>query len=133
MIWTDPSLLGLGAALTALVLLGLWSHAARRRRLAEFMGGRRATARLARPDLHRLGLHRLLLLGAAGLALSLAAAEPRWVSAPEPQPPVKRIVLAIDVSASMQAEDAAPTRLGRAVQVAHELLDSLEHQRVGLL
>jgi Ca-activated chloride channel family protein len=42
-------------------------------------------------------------------------------------------VLAIDVSASMQATDVAPTRLARAVQVAGELLASLEDQEVGLM
>jgi len=37
------------------------------------------------------------------------------------------------VSASMQAADVPPTRLGRAVEVAHELLDALEGDRVGFL
>ena len=98
--WVDPSLLAVGAALTALVLLGLWSHARRRRLLAEFLGGRRAMTRLSRPDLYRLGVRRALLLGAAGVALAVASAEPRWEDAPPPlPPPVKRVILALDVSA----------------------------------
>jgi len=88
---------------------------------------------MARPDLRRFGFRRSLLLGLAGLALAVAVAEPRAVEAPPPDVPVKRVVLAIDVSASMQAEDALPTRLGRAVAVAHRLLDVLEDQEVGLL
>jgi Ca-activated chloride channel family protein len=132
--WTDPSLLAVGAALTALVLLGLWSHARRRRLLAEFLGGRSAMSRLSRPDLQRLGLRRALLLGAAGLALAVASAEPAWEDAPEPPPPpMKRVILAVDVSASMQAEDEAPTRLGSAVAAAHAALDSLASHEVGLL
>jgi Ca-activated chloride channel family protein len=43
------------------------------------------------------------------------------------------VILAIDVSASMQAADVAPTRLARAVEVAGELLDALEDHRVGLM
>jgi hypothetical protein len=132
--WVDSSLLTVGAALTALVLVGLWSHARRRRALAEFLGGRTATTRLSRPDLHRLGLRRALLLGVAGLMLAAAAAEPRWEEAPEPPPPpVKRVILALDVSASMQAEDEAPTRLGPAVAAAQAALDSLVGHEVGLL
>jgi len=46
---------------------------------------------------------------------------------------VKRIVLAIDVSASMQAADALPTRLADAVAVARRLVDAAEGHRVGLL
>jgi len=133
LIFTDPSLLVIGAALTALVLVGLWSHGARRRRLAGFLGGRRALDRLARSDLSRFGVRRTLLLGLAGLALAGAAADPHWTEQPEPVAPVKRVVLAIDVSASMQAADADPTRLARAADLARRLVDDLEGQEVGLL
>lgn len=129
----DPSLLRIGLALAALVLVGLWSHGRRRRRLGEFLGGRRATARLSRSDLSRRGVGRALLLGVAGLALATAAAEPRWLEAPEPVAPVSDVVLAIDVSASMQARDEDPNRLGQAVEVANRMLDALDGQEVGLL
>lgn len=134
MTWVDSSLLVVGAALTMLVLVGLWSHGRRRRLLAEFLGGRSAMARLSRLDLYRLGLRRALLLAAAGIALTVAAAEPRWRDAPPPPPPpMKRAVLAIDVSASMQAEDEAPTRLARAVAAADSAIESLAGHEVGLL
>jgi Ca-activated chloride channel family protein len=128
----NPWFLQVGVALTTLVLVGLWSHAGRRRRLADFIGGRRAVHRLSRSDLYRLRVERVLLLGIGGLALGAAAAEPHWSGSPE-LPPVKRVVLGIDVSASMQAADVAPTRLARAVEVAGELLDALEDHRVGLM
>ena len=133
MMLLDPTLLQLGVALTVLVLVGLWSHAGRRRRLAEFLGGERAVGRLSRSNLYRLRIERTLLLGVSGLALALAAAEPRWSEAPEPGEPVKRVILAIDVSASMQAADVSPTRVARAGAVAVQLLEALEDHRVGLL
>ena len=128
----DPWFLQVGVALTALVLVGLWSHAGRRRRLADFIGGRRAVGRLSRSDLYRLRVERALLLGIGGLALAAAAARPHWSGSLDLRP-VKRVILAIDVSASMQAADVAPTRLARAVELAGELLDALEDHRVGLL
>jgi Ca-activated chloride channel family protein len=132
--WVDSSLLTVGAALTALVLVGLWSHGRRRRMLAEFLGGRSAMTRLARLDLYRLGIRRAALLAVAGAALAVAAAEPRWEDAPPPEPPpLKRAILAIDVSASMQAEDQSPTRLAQAVAAADAALASLENHEVGLL
>lgn len=133
MIFTDPSLLLIGVALTGLVLVGLWSHAARRRRLARFLGGRRALDRLSRSDMYRFGVRRSLLLGLAGIALAAAAADPHWTDAPEPLAPVKQAIIAIDVSASMQAADAPPTRLARATDVARRLVDDLEGHEVGLL
>ena len=128
----DPWFLQVGVGLTALVLLGLWSHAGRRRQLADFIGGRRAVHRLSRSDLYRLRVERALLLGIGGLALAAAAAEPHWSGSPE-LPAVKRVILGIDVSASMQAADVTPTRLARAVEVAGELLEALEDHRVGLM
>ena len=128
----DPWFLQIGVGLSALVLVGLRSHARRRRRLADFLGGRRAVHRLSRSNLYRLRVERALLLGMGGLALAAAAAEPHWSGSPE-LPPVKSVILAIDVSASMQATDVAPTRLARATEVAGELLDALEDHRVGLL
>ena len=134
MIWVDSSLLAVGAALTALVLLGLWSHQRRRRLLAEFLGGRVAMRRLSRLDLYRRGLRRALLLGLTGVSLAVAAAGPTWEDAPPPPPPpLKQAVIAIDVSASMQAEDASPTRLAAAVAAADSALTALEGHEVGLL
>lgn len=134
LIFTDSSLLVIGGALTALILVGLWSHAARRRRLARFLGGRRALDRVSRADLSRFGVRRVLLLGVAGLALAGAAADPHWSEgAPEPPAPVKRAILAVDVSASMQADDVEPTRLARATEIAHRLVDDLEGHEVGLV
>ncbi len=134
MTFVDPSLLWLGGALTALILLGIGSHGRRRRKLAEFLGGRRALARVSRSDLSGFRVGRALLLGLSGLCLAVAAAEPTWIepAAPEP-PPVDRLVLALDVSASMQATDVQPTRLARAVEVARELLAEVEGQEVGLI
>jgi Ca-activated chloride channel homolog len=129
----DPFLLRVGLVLTALILLGLWGHAGRRRRLAVFLGGRQAMARLSRSDLYRRGIRRVALLTLGGVALAVAAAEPRWVAAPEPQAPISRVVFAIDVSASMQTADEEPTRLAQSVAIADRLIDALEGQEVGLL
>jgi Ca-activated chloride channel family protein len=128
----DPWFLQVGVGLTALLLVGLWSHAGRRRQLADFIGGPRAVQRLSRSDLYRLRVGRALLLGIGGLALAAAAAEPHWSGSPE-LPPVNRVILGIDVSVSMQAADVTPTRLARAVEVAGELLEALEDHRVGLM
>jgi Ca-activated chloride channel family protein len=134
LIFTDTTPLWLGVPLIALVLVGVWSHGTRRRKLATFLGGRPALVRLARTDLSDLRLGRAFLLGLAGACLAVAAADPHWVAPPPPEePPVDRVVLAIDVSASMQATDVQPTRLARAVEVAGQLLGSLEGQEVGLM
>jgi Ca-activated chloride channel family protein len=134
LIFTDLTPLWLGGPLVALILVGVWSHGTRRRKLATFIGGRPALVRLARTDLSGLRLGRAFLLGLAGVCLAVAAADPHWVEPPPPEaPPLDRVVLAIDVSASMQATDVSPTRLARAVEMAHQLLGSLEGQEVGLM
>jgi Ca-activated chloride channel family protein len=132
--FTDLTPLLLGAPLVALILVGVWSHGTRRRKLASFLGGRPALVRLSRTDLSGLRIGRAFLLGLAGVCLAVAAADPHGVEPPPPEdPPLDRVVLAIDVSASMQASDVSPTRLARAVEVAGQLLGSLEEQEVGLM
>jgi len=75
----------------------------------------------------------VFLLGGAGVAIAMASAEPRWIMAPDQEPPTKDVIIALDVSASMQATDVSPTRLARGVQVANDLVTALEAHRVGLL
>lgn len=136
MIFTNPFYLQIGIGLCALAALGLWSHTRRRRKLANFLGGPRAAARLSGTSLYRFRLERALLLGGAAFALAVAAAEPRFPdrSAPiPPQPPAARVLFVLDVSVSMQARDETPTRLGRATAVVEELLPALEDEQVGLL
>jgi Ca-activated chloride channel family protein len=129
----NPGFLLVGVALSILVVLAMWIHARRRRRLARFLGGSRAAQRLSKSDLYRLRVERILLLGLASLAFAGAAAEPRWLAEPPPPPPVHSVVLAIDISVSMQASDVSLTRLARTVEVANELVETLGSDRVGLL
>ncbi|MEW4566357.1 VWA domain-containing protein [Tautonia sp. JC769] len=78
--------------------------------------------------------------GAWSLAIALsvvALAQPRWGRAPaEPLPPGRDVILAIDVSWSMAAEDVVPNRLGNAVQIAGELTQAIGREpgdRVGVV
>ncbi|PYQ15009.1 MAG: hypothetical protein DMH00_00365 [Acidobacteria bacterium] len=90
-------------------------------RLVEAPGGGRWLVRVA-----------LLLLGTA--FLSLALARPQWGPKVEE---VRRqgvdVVIAMDVSNSMLAEDVKPSRLARAREEVASLIDSLEGDRVGLV
>ncbi len=136
MTFAYPVFLQLGVGVALLVVVGLLSHSRRRRRLANFLGGPRGAGRVSHSDLYRLRTERIALLVVAALTLAGAAAEPDRAGSDTaggaPELP-KSVVLAIDVSASMQATDVSPTRLARAVQLAGETLDRAEGARVGLL
>ncbi len=74
----------------------------------------------------------LLTIGLA--ALSLAAAGPQWGVEAVPDPPVRQHVLfALDVSRSMLAEDALPSRLDRAKLAVRQLLGGLPAAEAGLV
>lgn len=132
-IFLNPSVLLVGLAVAAVAVFGLARHAVRRRRLARFLGGERAARRLSGADLYRLRLERVLLLGFAALAAAAAGSDPQWSADTTPPSAPRRIVLAIDVSASMQALDTSPTRLARGLEVARELIGRLEGDEIGLL
>ena len=70
----------------------------------------------------------------AGSALVLAAlARPQWGTLEETVFDQSReVLIALDLSASMLAEDVKPTRLARAKLLIGALLDELQGERVGL-
>ncbi|MQA90346.1 MAG: VWA domain-containing protein [Gemmatimonas sp.] len=136
MSFANPLWLQIGAGLVVLVGVGALSRWWRRRRLAGFLGGRVAAGRLSRSNLYRWPWERVLLLGIAVMATASAVAGPVWDVAPAPPappPPVRNFLIALDISASMQATDVAPNRLAQAVATVDDLLTALEDDRVGLL
>jgi Ca-activated chloride channel family protein len=74
-----------------------------------------------------------LLAGGVALAL-VALARPQWGTVTTPTVTVAReVMLAVDLSRSMLAEDVTPTRLARAKLLISALLDELRGERVGLV
>ncbi len=109
-------------------LAGLWWTFLRARR--EKALGR---ITLSVPKTHTAGLQMTLVL--AGLFLSLfAASRPQWGKTTERLVERSRnVVVAIDVSRSMLAQDVRPNRLERAKADVADLIDSLEGDRCALV
>ncbi len=87
----------------------------------------------ARPSLRRIGRLRWRL--ALGLALAVVAlARPQWGRTEEPVfDQAREVLIAVDLSRSMLAEDVKPSRLARAKLLITSLLERLEGERVGLI
>lgn len=122
-------------AVLALVVIaaapwGLWLRA---RRLAEAFGGTPATARLLGRDPTRPPVLRTLvaLTGAAALGLVGAGLRPADPEPVEPAAPVDLIV-AVDVSLSMSANDVDPSRAGQARAVVEALAAEQAADRMAL-
>jgi len=123
-----------GLALLPLLALVLWlERRARRRRLLRF--ARPGTAdRIALVEPSPRPLVRGLLLVLAAAMVFLALARPRWGETEE-ELHVKGLdlVIALDLSRSMLAEDLAPSRLVVARAIAREIARKLPSDRVGLV
>lgn len=122
--WLVPA-----APVAALVftVLALWARAARLRR-----------ARRWSPELERAarasGRLTPVLLGGAAFAAVIALAGPRWGRRTvRTESKALDLVIAVDISRSMLAEDVAPSRLQRAQQQARRLVHDLEGDRLGLI
>ncbi|HSH74130.1 MAG TPA: VWA domain-containing protein, partial [Longimicrobiales bacterium] len=128
-----PQLVVLAPLLALLLALALGLHWRRLRRL-ERAYDQAAARRIFPVRLDRFPTGRLLSLLAAGLAIGLAAAGPVWEppEPPEPPPPLD-LAIAVDLSLSMAAEDAAPTRIARAREVIEELTEELPSARFSLV
>ncbi len=130
--WLRPAYL-IGLALVPVAAAGIvWSVRRRVRALDRFADTdvRRRTQEL--PAGRRGVRGGLLVLGLAGLVL--AAAGPRWGTAPAEAVPVgQEVVFALDVSRSMLARDVEPSRLDRTRRVVRQLLATLPSAEIGLV
>ena len=117
----------------ALVALYWWAQVQTRRDLARF-GDRHLLERLTDKVSRRGRAWKAGLLLVAMLLLATALARPQFGSRIET---VRRegqdIMIALDLSASMVAEDMAPNRLEKAKFAIADLIDRLEGDRVGLV
>jgi len=132
--FASPEWLWLLAALPGLVLVVWLGARGRRRALERFAGGHdRAPAFLREVNPHLRIVRALLLLVAAASGIT-ALARPQWGTRLEP---VTRkgvdVVLALDVSLSMAAQDVPPDRLSAAKHAATALVRKLGGDRLALV
>lgn len=86
------------------------------------------------PTASRRRLFQGVCLAAGSAAALLALARPQWGEIAEPRYERSReVMLALDLSRSMLADDVAPNRLARAKLLIDSLLDQLKGERVGLI
>jgi len=134
MTFARPDLLPLVLILPAALALLVGASARRRRSVAARLGDAGTVARLGGASLLRFPGVRLALLLGAGAAVALAAAGPRWgrrvVSGPSE---ALNLVLALDVSKSMLADDILPNRLEHERVLVRRLLRELAGDRFGLV
>ena len=120
-LWLSP------VAALLMGLLALWARGARIRH------ARRWSRPLA-VKAARTGRFGWLLLGASALAACVALSGPRWGSrVVTAETKGLNVLLAVDVSRSMLAEDASPSRLERAKEQVRRLVHQLDGDRVGLV
>lgn len=122
------------ALLAVPVVLGLfgWAHWARRQAAEQF--GDTALLRQLSTVCPRRRMVKALLVGGGVLLVAVSLMGPRFGS--EVRTVERRgvdLMVALDVSESMRAEDVAPSRLERAKKEIRDLVDDLRGDRVGLL
>jgi Ca-activated chloride channel family protein len=119
--------------LPILVLVAIWARRMHLKKVAR-LGDRRMIENLiADFSKYKFYLHWFLLLIALAL-LVISWANPQWGSRKE-QVEARRadVLIALDISTSMLAEDVAPSRLIRAKRFAEQLIQSLRGERIGLI
>ncbi|MCH5335746.1 MAG: VWA domain-containing protein [Alistipes sp.] len=129
----NPHYLWLLAAVPAAVVIYAVAARIRRRNLARF-GNLQTLAELM-PDVSTARMKLKFIIFATALAMvALAAARPRMGSKlREVKSRGIEMMIAVDVSNSMLAEDFAPNRLERTKYAVEKLFDELEQERVGLI
>ena len=131
--FANPHFLWLLAAVPALVALGWLSLRLRRRRMARFAAPALLGDLAPETAPGRLRLKFLLFVGAVGL-LALAAARPQAGSKlREQKAEGVELMLVVDVSNSMLAEDFEPSRLERTKYAIDRLVEGLGQERIGLV
>ncbi len=125
----DAPILLAAAPIVALLIgiLALWARRERVVHAARWSDDLSASAR-------RLGTHGWVGLSVAALSATAALAGPRWGSRTvTAETKGLNMVIAVDVSRSMLAEDVSPSRLGKAQREARRLIHDHANDRIGLL
>lgn len=118
------------------VLIGvyLWNSIWKKKKITEFGSGNYLKRLAPEASTTSKPLIKMVLLGVTLGALILALVNPKFGTRIET---VKRqgvdIVFAIDVSKSMLAEDIAPSRMGKAKQLASQIINNLASDRIGIV
>ena len=131
--FAHPEYLYLLAAVPALVALFAWALRDRRRRLARFGDPETVVTLMPDASTGRMKL-KFVLFSIAVTLLILAAARPQFGSKLREQKSRGiEMMLAVDISNSMLAEDFEPNRLERTKYAVDKLFDGLEQDRVGVV
>jgi Ca-activated chloride channel homolog len=131
--WAAPAYAWLGLLAVPLVALAAWGEQRRRQETTRLFGADAAGAALLLPG-RGARLVRCALLAAAGLLLIIAFCGPQWgVVAEERQTKGVDILIALDTSKSMLADDVIPSRLSAAKEAIALLTARLSGDRIGLL
>ena len=131
--WLHPEHIWSLIAVPAVVMLFLWGAWQRRKAMAAF-GDTPLMERLAASVSSRRRRWKAGLAVLGVLLLAVALVGPRFgTKLREVTREGIDLVIALDVSASMMAEDVAPNRLDRARNEVKKLLDELNGDRVGLV
>jgi Ca-activated chloride channel family protein len=133
MAWLHPDFLWALAAVPLVVLCYVWA-AWQRRRAAERFGEAALVQRLTAAVSARRRRWKASFVVLGTLLLGLTLAGPQCgTRVQEVEREGVDLVIALDVSTSMLAEDVAPSRLERAKNEIKKLLDELRGDRVGLV
>ncbi len=131
--WARPEYLNLLWAMPLLGIFFYWSFRNRRKKLEKLVGASLAPRLTEDFSRGKALLRMLLLMGFFTFGL-LAAARPQWGTRLET---VHRrgvdIMVALDTSYSMNAEDVAPNRLMKARGQIRKLIQKSEGDRIGLV
>ena len=133
MSFSQPAYLALLILIPLGVLFFLWRNLARQQTLRQMGDEALVSLLIQRISPVRRRLRELLWLIALASTI-LALARPTWgVEAETQVMQGVEVVLAIDVSLSMDAQDVAPSRLRRALLVARDLIEALTQAHIGVL
>jgi Ca-activated chloride channel family protein len=116
-----------------LILFFWWSERERRRLMTQFIQARLLPSLLAGVSDTRRKIRAMLVIAAVA-SLIFALARPQWgFDWQEVRQRGLDIIVAIDTSKSMLAEDIAPNRLARAKLAALDLMQQAKSDRLGLI
>jgi len=128
-----PDLLALAPVTVLILAMSVTSLWRRRQRLADAYGGVHTASRLTHTALGRYPALRLVCLIGAAIALTLGVAGPQTDEEEPLDPPAPvDLVVAVDVSLSMSANDVDGTRIGRAQRLLEQLTRTAPVDRMAL-
>ena len=129
----DPTYLYLLIVLTFLIFIRIWGVRKRKKQLAKFGDPALLKQLMPNVSMAKREVKFWLMTSAVALLIVMLARPQMGTKINQEQRQGIEVIIALDISNSMKAEDVAPSRLDKSKMLIENLVDNFTNDKIGII